>query len=70
MYNTNFFMKSTIGEFAKQKLKKIINTIDSEEVVTDEEIRKWKILVSKIGDDLLKNLIRDKIELYEKNRTK
>lgn len=70
MYNTNFFMKSTIGEFATQKLKKIINTIDSEEVVTDEEIRKWKILVSKIGDDLLKNLIRDKIELYEKNRTR
>ena len=70
MYNTNFFMKSTIGEFAKQKLKNIINTIDSEEVVTDEEIKKWKILVSKIGDDLLKNLIRDKIELYEKNRTK
>lgn len=70
MYNINFFMKSTIGEFAKQKLKNIINTIDSEEVVTDEEIKKWKILVSKIGDDLLKNLIRDKIELYEKNRTK
>ena len=70
MYNTNFFMKSTIGEFAKQKLKKIINTIDSEEVVTDEEIKKWKFLVSKIGDDLLRNLIKDKIELYEKNRTR
>lgn len=70
MYNTNFFMKNTIGEFAKQKLLKIINTIDSKEVVSDEEIKKWNLLVSKIGDDLLKNLIRDKIELYEKNRNK
>jgi len=70
MYNTNFFMKNTIGEFARTKILQIINTIDSDDVISDEKIKKWKFLVSKIGDDLLRNLIKDKIELYEKNRTR
>lgn len=70
MYNANFFMANTIGEFARQKILQIINTIDSDEVISDEEVKKWELLVSKIGDDLLRNLIRDKIKIYEKNRTK
>lgn len=70
MYNTNFFMKNTIGEFARTKILQIINTIDSDDVISDEKIKKWKFLVSKIGDDLLRNLIKDKIEFYEKNRTR
>ena len=70
MYNTNLFMKNTIGEFARTKILQIINTIDSDDVISDEKIKKWKFLVSKIGDDLLRNLIKDKIELYEKNRTR
>ena len=47
----------------------IAEVIDAD-VISDEKIKKWKFLVSKIGDDLLRNLIKDKIELYEKNRTR
>lgn len=69
MYNENFFMKNTIGEFARQKLLKIIDKIDSKKSISEEEIKQWKLLISKIGDDLLKNLLYDKVLTYEKNRT-
>ena len=70
MYNTNFFMQNTIGEFARSKLMEIITRINNNEDVTDETLKKWKLLISKIGDDLLRNLLIDKVESYEKNRTK
>ena len=70
MYNENFFMQNTIGEFARQKLSKIIHAMNNEEEVSGDVLNDWKLLVSKIGDDLLKNLFMDKISLYEKNRLK
>lgn len=70
MYNTNFFMQNTIGEFARSKLTKIITIINNNEKVSKEVINNWKLLVSKIGDDLLRKLLTDKIEMYEKSRIK
>lgn len=69
MYNTNFFMQNTIGQFAYDKLKSIIETIDRNEDVDGTVLKNWKLLISKIGDDLLKNLLSDKVLRYEKNRT-
>lgn len=70
MYNTSFFMQNTIGEFARSKIMEIINTINNNEKVSEDILSNWKLLVSKIGDDLLKNLLTDKIMAYEKNRLK
>lgn len=67
MYNTNFFMQNTIGEFAKAKLIEIIDKIDNKESVNSATLSEWKQLISKIGDDLLRNLLQDKILGYEKN---
>lgn len=70
MYNTNFFMQNTIGEFARSKLMEIITIINKNEKVSKEVINNWKLLISKIGDDLLRKLLTDKIEMYEKSRIK
>ncbi|HBF68868.1 MAG TPA: hypothetical protein DDW20_06140 [Firmicutes bacterium] len=67
MYNTNFFMQNTIGEFARSKLIEIIEQIDKRELVNSSTISEWKQLISKIGDELLRNLLEDKILKYEKN---
>ena len=68
MYNTNFFMHNTIGEFARTRLMDIIERINKQEKVTDEILNEWHLLTSKIGDDLLRNLMKDRIQVYEKNR--
>ena len=62
-----FFMQNTIGDFARSKIMNIISTINKSEIVSEETLSNWKLLVSKIGDDLLKNLLSDKITTYEKN---
>ena len=68
MYNTSFFMQNTIGEFSRSKIMEIITSINNKEKLKDKTIKKWKMLISKIGDDLLRNLLTDKVECYEKNR--
>ena len=69
MYNTNFFMQNTIGEFARSKIMEIVTAINNNEKVSDDALRTWKMLIAKIGDDLLRNLLKDKVAMYEKNRT-
>lgn len=44
--------------------------MDNEEEISADVINNWKLLVSKIGDDLLKSLVMEKISIYEKNRSK
>jgi len=61
-------MHNTIGEFARTRLMDIIERINKQEKVTDETLNKWHLLTSKIGDDLLRNLMKDRIQVYEKNR--
>ena len=70
MYNANFFMQNTIGEFARTKIKEIVTRINNNEEVSVETLENWKLLTSKVGDDILRNLLTDKVLAYEKNRTK
>ena len=70
MYNANFFMQNTIGEFARTKIKEIVTKINNNEEVRVETLENWKLLISKVGDDLLRNLLTDKVFVYEKNRIK
>ena len=71
MFSENFFMENTIGEFARSKIKKIITTIKEKgkDGLSDDD----NLLIDSIGDDLLKRLIKEMIDMretaisYEKN---
>ena len=67
MYCSNMFMENTIGEFARVKLKEIINNIDKNKDIDEKQMKKYKKLISKVGDDLLRKLLEDKVKDYEKN---
>jgi len=69
MYCTNMFMDNTIGEFARQKLLHIVKDLDSNKKIDDIQLKSYKKLISKVGDNLLRNLLEDKVNIYEKNNS-
>ncbi len=54
-----FFMSSTMGEFATNKVKEVITLIDENEVenVTQEQKNDWLCIINSIGEPLIKNRI-------------
>lgn len=69
MYCTNMFMDNTIGEFARQKLLHIVKDLGSNKKIGDIQLKSYKKLISKVGDNLLRNLLEDKVNIYEKNNS-
>lgn len=66
MFHTEFFMESTIGEFARRNIQQAIKALDGTPTSDDrEQIRK---LFSNVGDDVLRNLLLEKLD-HAKNRS-
>lgn len=61
MFYEHFFMKNTIGEFAKKKIELALNEIDSRETLTKEKKKQYEKLFSIVGDRILKKLLLDKL---------
>lgn len=65
LFHTEFFMKATIGEFARQRIEQTIRKLEkSPTTVEFDEARK---LFSLVGDTVLRQLLFEKIE-YAKDR--
>jgi len=63
MFSTNFFMDRTIGAFATNWLKKKIFV----KTLNNDDKKEMRLLLNYVGDDLLKQLLIEKWDLYEKN---
>ena len=68
MYCSNMFMENTIGEFARQKLMKIVEDLDNNKKIDVSKLDSYKKLVNKVGDALLRKLLEDKVRMYENNK--
>ncbi len=60
MYYSDFFMKETIGEYAKKKIEEALNQLGCTTTLTD--IDTFERLFSKVGDSILRNLLMEKIQ--------
>ena len=68
MFCSNMFMENTIGEFATQKLMKIVEELNNTKKIEESRLDSYKKLINKVGDDLLRKLLEDKVRMYEKSR--
>lgn len=60
----NYFMEDTIGKFAEEKIKGIVNRVKNKEVNSDD----FKI-INQIGEDVIRKNIEEMIKRYDKNTT-
>lgn len=58
----NYFMEDTIGKFAEEKIKGIVNRVKNKEVNSDD----FKI-IDQIGEDVIRKNIEEMIKRYDKN---
>ncbi len=59
LFTANFFMNETIGEFASQKIKEIIELVNSKKEIETSLKTESERLIELIGDDLLRTLLKD-----------
>ncbi|WP_028393489.1 AAA family ATPase [Bacillus cihuensis] len=54
-----FFMSSTMGEFATNKIKEVISSINDSKIedVTEEQKNEWLYIINSIGEPLIQNRI-------------
>ena len=62
--NSRFFMNDFVGKFAYKKLDEIINEVNAEEQITEDEYNQRLKLVKLIGDEFIKEKLKE--ELIEK----
>lgn len=68
LITSNLFMESSMGERAKNIVKGILENLKNQtDVPNEEELEKYKKLFNKVGDELLRKLLLEKLERYEKN---
>lgn len=69
LLRNKFFMNFTIGEFSKQKIEKILEHINSTNVINKNTYEQLKQYIDIIGDELLKGKINSMLEekRYDKN---
>lgn len=60
----NYFMEDTIGKFAEEKIKGIVNRVKNKKVNSDD----FKI-IDQIGEDVIRKNIEEMIKRYDKNTT-
>lgn len=58
LYKNSFFLKSSLGEFAQNKIKKTIDDLNGEDFLPAERIAEIEYIISSIGEPLIK----DKLE--------
>ncbi|WP_191967687.1 AAA family ATPase [Lysinibacillus fusiformis] len=59
VYIDSFYLDSTIGDFAKEKINSIIDKLNSKESLTNNEVEKFKRFINLIGDSLIKQVLED-----------
>lgn len=60
LFHTEFFMETTIGEFARQAIKKAIKELENKP--DSEVIESARLLFDNVGDDVLRNLLMEKVQ--------
>lgn len=59
LYLDNFYLESTIGEFAKEKINNLIIEMKSSEFLSEEKIKNIKNFIEVIGDPIIKQALED-----------
>lgn len=65
MLTDNFFLSKSIGAYSESKINEIIKIMDRTnkgKLISDDDKRQISIVISKIGDKLLRRLLEDKFE--------
>lgn len=74
IYKENFFLTSTFGEFAKGKIKNVINYLSKEDGnykrISLEKENEIKFIINSIGEPLIKNKLERMYNEFLKNREK
>ncbi|WP_296333161.1 AAA family ATPase [uncultured Treponema sp.] len=70
LFTENFFMENTIGDFASEKIRKIIKKLKSKKTIDYEKMTKYKSLIDCVGDDLLRTLLTDMWEMKKNEKNK
>tara|TARA_R110002167_G_scaffold288847_1_gene493852 strand:- start:961 stop:2271 length:1311 start_codon:yes stop_codon:yes gene_type:complete len=63
LFHTEFFMDTTIGEFARRAIKKAIKELENNP--DPEAIKSIRLLFGNVGDEVLKNLLMEKVRNAE-----
>lgn len=67
LITSNLFMESSMGERSKNIVKEILENLKTQTDLPKDELEKYKKLFGKVGDELLRKLLLEKLERYEKN---
>lgn len=67
MFYNNFFMDETIGEFAKQEITEALKDLSNCKVDA-KRLQTIESLFDMVGDKLLKNLLKDKLNTFKENK--
>ena len=62
LLNQDFFLDNFIGAFAKEKVNSWIDRVLDDNPFSLKEYKELKFLASNIGDELIKNILLEKIE--------
>lgn len=72
LFKNSFFLKSSLGEFAQNKIKEVINDLSKEFSLSAERLSEIKYIISSIGEPLIKDkldgMYSKKIDKAEKLR--
>ena len=70
MLSDNFFMKSTFGEFSRNKIKEVIKLLNGKRELSEKQLSEIKFIIENIGEPLIKNRLISMLENYEENKLK
>lgn len=62
LFRDGFFMESTFGEFAKNKIKQVVDWIENDKYEENKE--KIDYIISSIGEPIIKNKLQSMIDEY------
>lgn len=57
-----FFMKEFVGEFAHEKLDRLIKEVNSKKVLTEDEYQRLKTEVNHVGDDFIREKLNERLD--------
>ena len=59
LFSKSFFMETTVGEFAKNEINKIINLLNESRILTEDEKKKARNIIDIIGEPLIKSKLEE-----------
>lgn len=72
LFRDGMFMSSTVGEFSKNKINEVIKELEEAKILGVEALglkNKHENIIDSIGDDLLRNLLKNEFEkVYKENK--